>query len=288
METNNMIAQPIKIHGGKHYLASWITDLMPPHLHYVEPFFGGGSVLLARDPNRDWLKGHPDWPDVAAKRGASEVVNDLSDELTNFWRVLQDEKLFERFQRKVSATPFSSIEWHEAAKPDNNPVSQAVAFFVRARQSMAGRQDCFNPLSKTRTRGNRNEQANAWWNAIEGLPVVHRRLQGVVILKDDAIRVIQQQDNEKTLFYLDPPYIHSTRMTTGEYSCEMTNAQHKTLLDTLAQIRGKFMLSGYRCDLYDQAAVKHGWTRHEKVIDNKASSQKTKPKKVECIWTNYA
>ena len=34
------------------------------------------------------------------------------------------------------------------------------------------------------------------------------------------------------------------------------------------------MLSGYRCDLYDQAAVKHGWTRHERVIDNKASKKR--------------
>jgi DNA adenine methylase len=281
-----MITQPIKWHGGKHYLAQWIIDQMPPHLHYVEPFFGGGSVLLARDPKRDWLKGHPDWSDVAAKRGASEVINDLCDVLTNFWRVLQDERLFERFQRKVSATPFSSVEWHDAAKPDKCPVSRAVAFFVRVRQSMAGRQDCFTPLTRTRTRGKRNEQANAWWNAIEGLPDVHRRLQGVVILKDDASRVIQQQDNDKTLFYLDPPYIHSTRTTTGEYSCEMTNAQHETLLDTLAQIRGKFMLSGYRCGLYDQAAAKNGWTRFEKEIDNKASSRKVKMKKVECIWVN--
>jgi DNA adenine methylase len=210
-ERNEMITQPIKWHGGKHYLAQWIINQMPPHLHYVEPFFGGGSVLLARDPMRDWLKGHPDWSDVAAKRGASEVINDLCGVLTNFWRVLQDENLFEQFQRKVSATPFSSDEWQDAAKPDKDPISQAVAFFVRVRQSMAGRQDCFTPLTRTRTRGKRNEQANAWWNAIEGLPEVHRRLQGVVILNEDAIQVIKKQDNNKTLFYLDPPYVHSTR-----------------------------------------------------------------------------
>jgi DNA adenine methylase len=48
------IQQPIKWHGGKHYLAKWIISLMPPrntwHL-YREPYFGGGSVLLQMDPD---------------------------------------------------------------------------------------------------------------------------------------------------------------------------------------------------------------------------------------------
>lgn len=38
---------PLKWHGGKHYLAARIVALMPPHTHYVEPFAGGLSVLLA-------------------------------------------------------------------------------------------------------------------------------------------------------------------------------------------------------------------------------------------------
>ena len=49
-DTDLEMIQPLKWHGGKYYLASKIVDLMPPHLHYVEPFFGGGAVLLARDP----------------------------------------------------------------------------------------------------------------------------------------------------------------------------------------------------------------------------------------------
>jgi tetratricopeptide (TPR) repeat protein len=42
------VAGPLKTHGGKHYLASRIVALMPRHLHYVEPYAGGLSVLLAR------------------------------------------------------------------------------------------------------------------------------------------------------------------------------------------------------------------------------------------------
>jgi len=51
---------PLKWHGGKYYLASRIVSLMPCHLHYVEPFLGGGAVLLARDPEDPalWLSPH--------------------------------------------------------------------------------------------------------------------------------------------------------------------------------------------------------------------------------------
>jgi DNA adenine methylase len=53
----HILTPPLKWHGGKHYLASRIVGLMPPHLHYVEPYFGGGAVLMAHDPNDQslWL-----------------------------------------------------------------------------------------------------------------------------------------------------------------------------------------------------------------------------------------
>jgi DNA adenine methylase len=94
------LTQPIKWHGGKSYLARRIVALMPRHLHYVEPYFGGGAVLLERDPNdpRLWLPGH---------QGVSEVVNDISGELMNFWDVLRSPELFPAFERRCQATPLS-------------------------------------------------------------------------------------------------------------------------------------------------------------------------------------
>ena len=47
------------------------------------------------------------------------------------------------------------------------------------------------------------------------------------------------------------------------------------------------MLSGYHSGLYDKMALLCGWNCHERVIDNKASSAKTKAIKTECVWTNY-
>jgi len=49
MHRAKRLIPPLKWHGGKHYLAPQVVARMPPHRHYVEPFAGGLSVLLARD-----------------------------------------------------------------------------------------------------------------------------------------------------------------------------------------------------------------------------------------------
>jgi len=264
---------PIKYHGGKHYLAKKIIALMPPHLHYVEPYFGGGAVLLAKNPD-----------------GVSEVINDIWGLLINFWRVLQDPKLFKRFQRRIEATPFSEFEWN-AAKVGTGPplaapdVDAAVTFFIRARQSRQGLFQDFATLTRNRVRRGMNEQVSAWLTAIEGLPDVHERLKRVVILNRDAIDVIEQQDGPNTLFYCDPPYLQSTRTARDAYAHEMTKEQHKALLLTIDRCKGSVLLSGYRSPLYDKEL--RGWERHDFPIDNKASGSATKRIVTESVWCNF-
>lgn len=268
MGHTNRLVQPLKWHGGKHYLASKIIDLMPQHIHYVEAFFGGGSVLLKKSPE-----------------GVSEVVNDLHRELTTFWRVLQDEGAFAKFSRIVEAMPFSQVEWNDSHADAADPVRQAVNFFVRCRQSRAGKFDSFATLSRNRTRRRMNEQASSWMSAIEGLPDVAARLKRVVVLADDAVKVIRSQDGPNTLFYLDPPYVHETRVTTADYEHEMSTEQHVELLDAIDACRGKVLLSGYPSELY-QSRLKD-WNYIDIEIDNKASSAKQKPRMIERIWMNY-
>jgi DNA adenine methylase len=265
---SEQLTQPLKWHGGKHYLAKHILPRMVEHVHYVEPFFGGGSVLLNKDP-----------------AGVSEVINDLNGELTNFWRVLQDEKSFAAFTKRMQVTPFSQNEWEAAAEPIGNEVERASRFFIRCRQSRAGKFDSFATLSRNRTRRGMNEQASAWLGAVDGLEAVSERMRRVVILNLNAVRVIRQQDGPNTLFYLDPPYLHETRVTTKDYEFEMSEEDHVQLLDTINQVQGKVLLSGYPNQLYDDA-LSH-WDRWEIQIDNKASSAKNKPIKTEVLWANY-
>jgi DNA adenine methylase len=279
---------PIKWHGGKGAfngaLANWIISLMPPRcknpnkpdpgdpgwLHYVEPYFGGGAVLLANDPE-----------------GISEVVNDINFGLTNFWNAIQDNESFNEFNRRVEAVPFSESEFNQPLDKLGGMTALAVNFFVRCRQSLSGRMKGFASITKNRTRRGMNEQTSAWLSAIEGLPEVHARLKRVVILNQDAIQVIKAQDGPRTLFYLDPPYLHETRASTEEYEHEMTEAQHEDLLKALLKIQGRFLLSGYPSQLYESYSTEGKWNRHEFKIANNAAGGKSKRTMTECVWTNF-
>jgi DNA adenine methylase len=271
-----MTLSAIKYHGGKHYLAPKIVALMPKHLHYVEPYAGGLSVLLAKDPE-----------------GVSEVVNDIDGRLTNFWMCLAEPHSFTHFLRYAQGLPFSERVWELAAKRLERPcdmpgapcINCAVAFFVVCRQSLAGRMKSFAPLTKRRTRRGMNEQASAWLSAVEGLPAVHERLKRVAILNRDAIDVIRQQDGRDTLFYLDPPYLHNTRSTTSDYAHEMSEADHVRLLEQVKGCEGRVMLSGYPSDLYDRELA--GWARHEFDLPNNAAGGAAKGREVEVLWCNW-
>lgn len=265
---------PIKWHGGKHYLAARIIERMPAHTHYVETHFGGGAVFF-RKPSH-LIDKH------------SEVINDLDGELTNFWRVLQSEASFSAFKRRVEATPFSKVEWLHAAKlRPTDPVERAWAFFVRYRQSRQGLGRDFATMSRSRTRRSMNEQASSWLSAVEGLEEAHERLKRVVVCSEDGTNLIAREDSLDTFFYCDPPYVAGTRVVSNAYRCEMSDDCHNRLLITLGNIRGKFLLSGYRNAAYDSAAERFGWRRIDIRIDNKASGQKLKPIKTECLWSNF-
>lgn len=283
------LATPIKWHGGKHYLAARIIELMPPHERYLEAFSGGLSVLIQKplvSPKNE-----------AGKQPAvAEFANDLNGDLVNFWRVLANAEAFETFRRIVEATPLSQPSFKAAASFANehgNPdawfpdVDRAVSFFIRIRQSRQGLgKDYCTPTKRTR-RG-MNENASAWLSAVDGLADIHQRLRRVEVWQRPAVAAIRKLDGAELLVYADPPYLPSTRSTVGEYGPhEMTPEQHAELLECLAQMRGRFILSGYRSDLYNQAAERNGWTCYEFDLPNNASGSRSKERRIECVWMNY-
>ena len=186
-------SQPLKWHGGKHYLAQRIIKLIPAHIHYDEPFFGGGAVLLAKPAQL--VEGH------------SELANDVHGELINFWRVLQCEDSFAKFGRCVEAVPLARAEWERAIQStDQDPISRASRSLcispVAARPGQRLCEDVAHPYPA----GNECT-GSSWLSAVDGLSEAHRRLQRVVIDSDDAIRVIRREDGPDTFFYCDPPYL---------------------------------------------------------------------------------
>lgn len=267
-------SNPLKWHGGKSYLADRIISYFPPHTHYVEPYFGGGAVFFKKPDH--FIENH------------SEVINDIYHELITFWRVLKTPELFIEFQKRITLTPFSKPDWENSKLSDSvDYVETAVNFFVRYRQSRQGLGKDFATLSRNRTRSGMNEQVSAWLGAIEGLPEAHQRLRRAVILCEPAIKVIQREDGPETLVYADPPYVQMTRTAGTAYAFEMSTKDHEDLLHTLRDIKGKFILSGYPSEMYSRFAEICDWRCVEIEIDNKASSQKIKPKEIECLWMNF-
>ena len=166
-------------------------------------------------------------------------------------------------------------------------VARAVNFFVRARQSRAGTFKGFTSLTRSRTRRGINGNASEWLGAVEGLPAVHARLQPVVIECVDALKLIPREDARDTLYYLDPPYLPETRATADAYAHEMTAGQHEELLRVLAGLKGKFLLSGYRSELYDRVAENCGWKRRDFDMPNHAAGGDSKRRMTECVWFNF-
>lgn len=78
---------PFPYFGGKMTIAPRIVDLLPPHQHYIEPFAGSMSVLLAKPPVK------------------FETVNDLDGRLITFWRVLREQPA--ELIRRCALTPHS-------------------------------------------------------------------------------------------------------------------------------------------------------------------------------------
>lgn len=266
---------PLKWHGGKHYLAPKILAMMPPHVHYVEPFFGGGSVLLAKDPD-----------------GVSEVANDLYGTLVNFWTVLASDFYFPNFLRKAEATPFSQDHWERSCRTldragwESSPcVNLALAFFVCCRQRLAGRMKSFSPLSKTRTRRGMNEQASAWIRAVDGLAQVHARLRRVAICNDEAVNVMAREDGPDTLFYCDPPYLPETRSSPNVYRHEMSLGEHLDFLEVCKSCRGKVIISGYPGEVYEVALA--GWNRRSFDLPNNSAGGESKRRVSEVLWANF-
>jgi hypothetical protein len=65
----------------------------------------------------------------------------------------------------------------------------------------------------------------------------------------------------------------------------MTLADHRELLDTIVQCRGRVAISGYANELYDM--VLRDWERHTWDLPNNAAGGKAKARETEVLWRNY-
>lgn len=247
----------VRWHGGKWILAPWIISHFPEHRVYVEPFGGGGSVLMRK------------------KRSYAEIYNDLDGEIVNLFRVIRDSG--ETLRSKLELTPFSRVEFQQSYKPSDDPVEQARRTVVRSFMGFGS--NAHNKNTGFRSNSNRSgtTPAHDWRNYPESMATMIDRLRGVVIENRDAGEVMRIHDGPDTLHYVDPPYVSDTRDNGDDYRHEMTDEDHSSLAETLQSLTGAVVLSGYRCPLYDHLFA--SWHR----VERKALADGARAR-VECLW----
>lgn len=256
-------------YGGKFAHLNWLLPLLPKALHYCEPFAGGASVLLNREPS------------------PIETYNDADGDIVNFFRVLRDQQ--HALIHAIGLTPFSRQEFQEAISEPTEGLSdleRARRFFIRARQVRTGLAQKASSgrwaHCRLTSRAGMAGAVSRWLGSVEGLSEVAQRLLRVQIENAPAIEVIKRYDSDDTLFYCDPPYPHASRGDCNAYGYEMTDDDHRELACVLGSVKGKVALSGYHCELLDN--LYNGWQYIEAPPKNCHSVKKPR---TEVLWVNY-
>jgi DNA adenine methylase len=248
--------------GGKYRIAKWIISHFPAHDFYVEPYGGGGSVLMRKPESK------------------GEIYNDIYGDAVNVFRVLRDPEQAQELERLIRLTPCSYEEYKHAYEFCDDPVERARRTIYRSFMTIGA-----DGVLKHNAgfRGLKNLEtvvtaAQEWARYPDVIKAFTRRLRNVLIENRDALYVMKIYDKPTTLFYVDPPYVMSTRThRTALYAQEMTDEDHRELARVLHQVKGMVALSGYASGLYGELYA--DW----QVIKRSATAQNGKGR-VECLW----
>ncbi len=259
---------PLRYHGGKFRLAKWVASHFPAHDVYVEVFGGAAGVLLQKP------------------RSKIEVYNDLDSQVFNFFQVLRDPARKARLVEAIALTPFARAEFELSYEPVADPVEAARRFAVRC---FLGHGTC--SMDPADSNGFRScdiragkSYAREWSGVPEAIARAGGRMQGVTLENLDFRKLIPKFDDAATLFYVDPPYLMSTRSAGGKgYVHEMSPHCHRQLAWLLKQAKAKIAISGYPSSLYEE--LYHDWRRVEK--QTSANGQRGAVPRTEVLWMNY-
>ena len=277
------LRNPIIYFGGKGNMVTKLLRLIPPHDVYVEVFGGGASLLFAKEPSK------------------IEIYNEIDQNIVSLFKVIKDINLANKFQLLATLTPYSREEFSfckENLDNCNNLLDKAYTLFIISRQSFSGSMGAWGTSLTTSRRGMAN-RISSYLNTLLSIPDLSNRLANVKILEKDFRVIIPQLDSVNTFFYLDPPYVPSTRRS-GEYKHEMTIEDHKDLLELLLNIKGKVMLSGYNNELYETYLNnRNGWSRIDyKTVCHAVGKTRNSglqgngvlllnQPRIESVWVNY-
>lgn len=252
----------LKYPGAKWRLSDWIIDMIPPHISYVEPYFGSGAIFFNKPKSQ------------------IETINDIDGEIVNFFRVCRDHP--DELSRLINLTPWSRQELQNCNLQIDNPIERARRTAVSCYMVFGSRR-----VSKTfrYTSGcakNPGPDNTKLWGCLpETITEVAQRLKCAQIENRPALEIIQRFNGPEALLYLDPPYVKNTRTLHGDqYTHEMNDKDHVELLEAILRHRGKIIISGYDNPLYNDALT--GWEKHS--INARIERGRSR---METVWLNF-
>ncbi|MBL1228160.1 DNA adenine methylase [Enterococcus sp. BWB1-3] len=243
--------------GSKWRLADIIIENIPGHTTYLEPFFGSGAVFFSKDPSQ------------------IETINDLNERVYNFFKVCRDQP--EKLAKLAYLTPHSRQEQQTSNQEASDPIENARKFLVQSWQTQGGVQ-----RYKSGWRSNIDKIGGKLheWNEIpERVMEAAARLKHAQIENQDAVKLLQRYSRKDVFAYVDPPYLLSTRKG-RYYETDMKDDQQPELLEVLKKFKGKFILSGYDNELYDEILN----DCYKVYINAQAESGQSR---TEVLWMNY-
>lgn len=260
--------------GGKNAprIQSWILSkiAMVQPFHLAGVFGGSGAIELNY------------------RKAKLRTFNDLNSDIYNFFSVLRDNGI--ELIRKLELTPHSREEYDSNYMDDVlDPIEKARVFFIRCNQSFgnSGALKVYNSWSYTirDSRYGCSQSTARFLSKVAGLHKVVQEIRTMQIEKLDFRDFVKKYDSEKTVFYVDPPYVPETRSYRQRYVHELSIDDHIELAALLKSIKGKFLLSGYRSDLYDE--LYKGFSSDS--IGNIRTNAKGEgmQKATEVLWANY-
>lgn len=207
--------------GGKRALSRRLVEIIDntPHVLYAEPFVGMGGVFFRR-----------------TRRPKKEVINDISTDVVNLFRLLQRhyQQLLDVLKWQVcSRAEFERLVGLDASRLTD--LERAARFLYLQRTAFGGKVRG-QSFGITRTEGAR-------FDLIKLVPMledVHERLCGVDIERLPYAELMRRYDTPASLFYLDPPY-HGCEQDygTGVFS----SADFEVLAALLEGLQGRFIMS---------------------------------------------
>lgn len=101
----------LKYPGAKNRIAEWICSNIPKHDVYLEPYAGSLAVLFNKP------------------RCHIETVNDIHDEVVNYFRILRDRP--DELIDLISKTPYARSEYERSYEYSDDDLERARRFCVR-------------------------------------------------------------------------------------------------------------------------------------------------------------